>query len=244
MRAILTYHSIDPFGSPISTDMGAFRRHVRWFASGRVRVVPLDELPRLPADADAVALTFDDGFANFASLAAPLLLDHGLPVTLFVVTECVGSTNAWGGRSASNIPTLPLLDWDSLGRLAERGVTLGAHGRHHRRLATATAAEIADEVCGSAADLEARTGVRPTAFAYPYGSANAAAAMCVRDSYGWGCTTELRPLGTADRPALLPRIDAYYLRAPGRLESWGTARFTSYLRLRSLGRRVRRVVSR
>src|SRR5919199_1925891 len=180
MRATLTYHSIDPSGSCISVDLGTFRQHVRWLASGRVRVVPLDELPRLPAEADAVALTFDDGFANFASLAAPLLLAHGLPVTLFVVTARVGSTNAWGGRAALEVPTLPLLDWDALGRLAERGVRLGAHGRHHRRLATATDAEVVDEVCGSAEDLEARMSTRPTAFAYPYGSVSAAATECVR----------------------------------------------------------------
>ena len=244
MRAILTYHSIDPSGSPISIDDATFRRHVRWLASGQVRVVPLDELPRLPTDANAVALTFDDGFANFASLATPLLLDHGLPVMLFVVTARVGSTNEWGGRAAPDVPTLPLLDWDALGRLAGRGVTLGAHGRHHRRLAAATDTEVVDEACGSAADLEARTGTRPTAFAYPYGSVSAAAAKCVRANFRWGCTTELRPLGAAERPELLPRIDAYYLRAPGRLESWGTARFSRYLRLRSLARRVRRVVSR
>ena len=42
MRAILTYHSIDESGSPISVDPDAFRRHVRWLASGRVRVTTPD----------------------------------------------------------------------------------------------------------------------------------------------------------------------------------------------------------
>ena len=67
MRAILTYHSIDPSGSPISVSPAAFRRHIEWLASGRVRVVRLEELMRLPAGEDAVALTFDDGFAKFGN---------------------------------------------------------------------------------------------------------------------------------------------------------------------------------
>src|SRR5690606_36506277 len=95
MKAILTYHSVDPSGSPISIDRDAFRAHVRWLASGPIRVVDLDVLIALPPETDAVSLTFDDGFENFASTAWPLLLDHGLPVTLFVVTGFVGRSNTW-----------------------------------------------------------------------------------------------------------------------------------------------------
>ncbi len=44
MRAILTYHSIDSSGSPISLSEESFRGHVRFLGSGRVSVVPLAEL--------------------------------------------------------------------------------------------------------------------------------------------------------------------------------------------------------
>ncbi|TFG50637.1 MAG: polysaccharide deacetylase, partial [Gemmatimonadales bacterium] len=44
MRAILTYHSIDDSGSPISVAPEQFRAHVRWLQSGVIRVVPLAEL--------------------------------------------------------------------------------------------------------------------------------------------------------------------------------------------------------
>jgi peptidoglycan/xylan/chitin deacetylase (PgdA/CDA1 family) len=72
MRAILTYHSIDDSGSPISVAPEEFRAHVRWLGSGAVRVVPLAKLVTLPPDDDAVALTFDDAFENFSTIAAPL----------------------------------------------------------------------------------------------------------------------------------------------------------------------------
>jgi peptidoglycan/xylan/chitin deacetylase (PgdA/CDA1 family) len=110
MRAILTYHSIDESGSAISISESVFRGHVSWLARGGVRVVSLDALMRLPADANAVALTFDDGFVNFGDIAAPLLADHGLPSTLFVVSDAVGKTNRWPGRADRGIPELPLLN--------------------------------------------------------------------------------------------------------------------------------------
>ena len=134
LRAILTYHAVDPARSPISMEEATFRRHAAWLASGRVRVCALADLPGQPADADAVALTFDDGFVSFAERAWPVLRDHGLSATVFVVSDHVGGTNAWGQRPAPGNPSLPLMGWETLGRLAEAGVELGAHTRSHRDL--------------------------------------------------------------------------------------------------------------
>ena len=239
MRAILTYHSIDPSGSPISVDPDTFRRHVRWLAAGWVRVVPIDELMELPDEVDAVAITFDDGFRNFGDVAAPALAEHGLPATVFVVTDCVGKTNAWNGVERRGIPTLPLLGWDGLARAAEGGVELGVHGRTHKRLTTVSGTELVDEVAGAAARLAARTGVMPTTFAYPYGSVSRAAADEVGAAFRWACTTELRPLSQRETPHLLPRLDMYYFRTPGRLEGWGTPPLRRFISFRSRARRVR-----
>jgi peptidoglycan/xylan/chitin deacetylase (PgdA/CDA1 family) len=204
-----------------------------------VRVLPLESLVRGEGDGPAMALTFDDAFVNFATHAAPLLAEYGLPATLFVPTGFVGRRNAWPGTGTAGIPELPLLDWEALGRLAQRGVTLGSHGRSHRALAGLAPGAVADEVEGSAEELFRRTGVRPRTFAYPYGSVDDAAAVQVRSAYHLGCTTALRPLRGGEDPARLPRIDAYYCRAPGRLESWGTAHFRRYLRLRAVARTLR-----
>src|SRR5689334_5253011 len=176
MRAILTYHSIDTSGSPISCHPDAFDRHLKWLTSGRVRVTSVDELITLPSSADAVAITFDDGFVNFAEIAAPRLLEHGLPVTVFVVADRVGSSNMWDARPAAIVPHLPLLDWPALVRLNEHGVTLGAHSRTHRDLTRIGATDLEDEIQGARERIEDRTGYRPTLFAYPYGRTNAASA--------------------------------------------------------------------
>ncbi|HEV2132003.1 MAG TPA: polysaccharide deacetylase family protein [Longimicrobiaceae bacterium] len=243
MRAILTYHSIDASGSAISVHLETFRSHVRWLAGSGVRVVPVEELLRLPPEAEALALTFDDGFANFAQLAWPLLRDHGMPVTLFVATDFVGGSNSWSVSRRIAVPRLPLLDWEELGRLVEEGVALGSHSRTHPDMRGLSAAALREEVEGSASRLEAKTGRAPTGFAYPFGYYDAAAVEAVRGCYAWACTVELRMLRTRENPWLTPRLDAYYLRSPGRLEAWGTRRLRRHLWLRAGARRVRNTLS-
>ena len=122
---------------------------------------------------------------------------------------------------------MPLLEWAALERLVTAGITFGAHTRTHPRLTHLDAAAIEDEIIGSVECLRRRLGVVPQAFAYPYGEVSPAATHKVSETFSWGCTTEHRPFGMAERPALLPRLDMYYYRAAGRLEAWQTRSFTA-----------------
>jgi peptidoglycan/xylan/chitin deacetylase (PgdA/CDA1 family) len=243
VRAILTYHSIDASGSPISVSAEQFERHVRWLAGGRVRVVPLEDLKSAGDETDTIAITFDDGFVNFAG-AAELLLAHGLAATVFVVTRQVGLTNAWGGRASPTVPELPLLDWDALGRLREQGITLGAHTRTHPFLDRLEGPAVEEEIEGSANDLRERLGVAVRTFAYPYGAVSAAAATTARKTFDLAVTTELRMIHPGDPMHLLPRLDMFYYREAGRLDRWGTPAFRRHLWLRSTLRRVRGALGR
>jgi len=240
MRAVLTYHSIDESGSPISMSEDVFRAQVAWLTRGHVRVVSLDALMRLSPETDAVALTFDDGFVNFGDVAGPLLVAHGLPATMFVVSDAVGRTNRWPAGSDRGVPEMPLLDWATVGRLSEQGIDIGAHTRTHVNLARVAPERLSDEIIGSAERIRAETGRSPTAFAYPYGGVSNAAVHLVQSRFAWGCTTEMRGIGANEARSLLPRIDMFYLRSPGQLERWGTARFDYHLRLRAGARLVRR----
>jgi peptidoglycan/xylan/chitin deacetylase (PgdA/CDA1 family) len=244
MRAILTYHSIDETGSVISIDERTFRRHVAWLASSVIPIVPLDRLVDVPVDNDAIAITFDDGLESFASIAAPLLLDHGLPVTLFVVTGAVGGTNVWAGGGDAGIPVTRLLDWDELGRLADAGVTLGAHTCSHPRLERLSATDAEREIIESRSRLERELGLSATTFAYPYGSVGASARDVVARAFRYGVTTRLATLSSSEDVAQLPRLDTYYFRAPGTLESWGTRRFRMRMGLLAGARTLRRTLAR
>jgi peptidoglycan/xylan/chitin deacetylase (PgdA/CDA1 family) len=240
MRAILTYHSVDESGSTISISEAVFRNQIAWLARSEVRVVTLETLMRMPSDANAVALTFDDGFVSFGDIAAPLLADHGMPSTLFVVTDAVGRTNRWPGRADRGVPEMPLLGWSALGHLREQHVEIGAHTRTHANLARLTTARLRDEIVGGSDRIRNEIGYTPAVFAYPYGAVSDAAVGIVASRFAWGCTTEMRSVSANESRALLPRIDMFYLREAGQLERWGTARFRYRLRLRAGARLVRR----
>jgi peptidoglycan/xylan/chitin deacetylase (PgdA/CDA1 family) len=244
IHAILTYHSIDDTGSAISVDRDTFRRHVQWLAGSGIALVDLEQLRTSPADTDAVAVTFDDGFANFAEHAWPVLKDHGVPVTVFVPTGHAGGENDWNAAVRVPIPRLPLLGWDALGRLAEAGVVLGAHGVKHVDLRTCGSFELDDEVRSCGERIASATGRRPNAFAYPFGAVDARVAAVVAESYDTACTTELRWLAETEDPVLLPRLDSFYLRGEGRLESWGTRSFRRLIRWRNGLRRARGLIDR
>ena len=233
MRAILTYHSIDESGSPISVSPEAFRAHVRWLASGAVRVLPLEEVVQRGDGQDAVAITFDDGFENFATCALPALRDAGLPVTVFVVAEHAGGENDWGGRHVDGIPALPLMSWDTLGRAREHGVTLGAHTRRHRDLTTVRGAALEDEVAGCVERIAAELGQRPTHLRVSVRRRRRdlgdGGARCLRAGL------HHRVAGVARRrgPGAPSAARHVLFREAGQLEAWGRPSFRGRLWLRA-----------
>jgi glycosyltransferase involved in cell wall biosynthesis len=101
--AVLAYHRIgDPSQAPpgmVSATPRGFDRQMRALASC-ARPVSLAEVlaGRLPRR--AVAVTFDDAYADFGEQAWPVLRRYGIPVTLFVPTAYPGSpgTAFWWDR--------------------------------------------------------------------------------------------------------------------------------------------------
>jgi peptidoglycan/xylan/chitin deacetylase (PgdA/CDA1 family) len=135
------------------------------------------------------------------------------------------------------------MSWEVLGGLAQRGFEIGAHTRRHPRLSQIPVSQLRDELEGCAQRMHEELGQRPASFAYPYGDLDHDVVDLARRSYTWGCTTDLRLLEREEDALLLPRLDIYYLRAPGVLEQWGTPAFQRRLWLRAQARRVRRLVT-
>ncbi|MEQ1857438.1 MAG: polysaccharide deacetylase family protein [Longimicrobiales bacterium] len=244
MKAILTYHSLDTSGSVVSVHPDRFREHLDLLGRGDVPVLPLARL--LDPDCDrGVALTFDDGFENFATVAWPLLRERGWPATLYVATEWVGKQNAWDPTD-DRIPRLPLLGWPALRVLADEGLEIGSHSLTHPRLTALADGALAEEVGRAREVITGEIGRVPESFAYPYGDYNARVAEAAeRTGYGSAVTTELRPLTGRERSRFaLPRLDAYYLAKPGVMERWGTPAFGRYVLFRSAARSMRRFLSR
>jgi peptidoglycan/xylan/chitin deacetylase (PgdA/CDA1 family) len=238
MRAILTYHSIDDSGSPISVARQDFRAQVRWLKAEGVAVVSLPVLVGLGDESDAVALTFDDGVASFMTEAVPILEVEGMTATVFVVSGQVGGSNTWTSPGRHSVPTLPLLDWDELGWLRASGFEIGSHTRHHRWLPRCDDGELVEEIERAGDEFASALGVRPRVFAYPYGAHTDRVASAVARSHDLACTTEFRALHPGERALLLPRIDAYYLRGRALRRGWGTPGFRQFLAVRRALRAV------
>lgn len=99
--SILIFHRVlaelDPL-FPDEPDRARFNQVLGWLRRW-FQVLPLDEAVRrleerrLPAR--AAAITFDDGYADNAEQALPLLRQHGLPATFFVATGFLDGGRMW-----------------------------------------------------------------------------------------------------------------------------------------------------
>lgn len=237
MRAILTFHSVDDSGSVLSYPPTTFARLLRALDDAKLPVCDLDTLLD-PATTRGVALTFDDGMASLHAHARPVLREHRVPSHLFLATATVGGNNRWDVESGA-MPAFPMLGWDQVEDMQAAGMRIDSHTHTHPDLRGADAAKI-DAECEEADRLiEARTGRRPTYFAYPFGRHDARARERARARYRASVTVALGELHGGEDAAALPRLDTYYLRAPWTYRNLEGALPRAYLRLRRLLRRVR-----
>ncbi len=101
-----------------------------------------------------------------------------------------------------------MLNWEEIHDLAEQGVSIGAHTRHHTVLAQATAERVQAEVEGSWADLQEHLPDPLPIFCYPTGlphAVNQTAADAVRKAGLAGAYTMVSGLN------VIGRTDPFYL---------------------------------
>jgi len=239
---ILTYHSISPGATPLQTVPRLFIEQLEWLGR-HARVVPLSEIvealtehrPLLPR---STALTFDDGFADFYTEAAPALRKHQFPATVFLPVDYCGRTNSWPGQPAW-VAEQPLMSWAQIHELAGDGIEFGSHSKTHPNLTEIPEQELETEVGASAREIEAQTGRAPAFFCYPYGRWNGTVRDCVARHYRGACSTGAGVVARDADPFVLPRVDACYVRSPALFRSLFSRRFVAYVTARRLIRRLR-----
>lgn len=225
---VLTFHSIDGSGSPVSTSPEAFERLIAYLGRRGYKGLSLQAAVsclregKLPED--GLVITFDDGYLNNLTHAAPVLARHGFTATVFVATGYCGKTNAWPDQNSS-IPELPMMTWDQLREIRSWGIDLGAHTHTHPRLTRVEIPEAEAEMLRSKREIEDHIGEPVTLFAYPYGDMNSAVRVCVSRHFDGA-------MGT--RPGRLrPGIDLHALE---RINACGRMFGLLPLRVREAGR--------
>jgi peptidoglycan/xylan/chitin deacetylase (PgdA/CDA1 family) len=187
---VLMYHHVGPprpgTYPALTVSPVRFERQMRWLARrGYTGIRPSDwvkwrrEGDGLPAK--PVLLTFDDGYADLAEYALPVLRRYGFGAVVFVVTGRVGGTNTWDEARGSG--THQLLTREQIGFWATQGIEFGAHSRTHTDLTTLAADELAEEIVGCKHELAKISGSPVTSFAYPGGAYNQTVYECARGAY-------------------------------------------------------------
>jgi peptidoglycan/xylan/chitin deacetylase (PgdA/CDA1 family) len=171
---VLCYHSVCTDPAPLMREWaispGRLREHLAYFADEGMTTLTITEYAhRLsigqPLPERLVVLTFDDGFADFATEAVPALLDADMTATLYVSTAYVGETSHWLGPDGSQ----PMLSWSQVTDVAAAGVEIGAHAHHHHALDELDRTRAQLEIVESKKRLEDQLGGLVESFAYPHG---------------------------------------------------------------------------
>jgi peptidoglycan/xylan/chitin deacetylase (PgdA/CDA1 family) len=211
---VLMYHRVAHEGQPSSAryrvsprefdkqlsylrDAGYYSVRLRDWRAAREEHAPLP--------GRAVLLTFDDGYADFAEYAWPLLKRYGFSALVFVVAGLVGGTNEWDSAYGE---TVPLLGWSELRRLRDEGAELGSHTMTHVALTAESPDKVLHEAIRSRTLLRRKLAVPVDAFAYPFGEVDGIVRHLVGAAgYTFGFTCGPGPSTLWDSELALPRIE-------------------------------------
>jgi len=196
---VLGYHAIgteipgDPYGLCVRPE--SFRRHVELVASGRFGTPAALGGARLDGSAE-LSVTFDDGYRDALTAAAPLLAERKVPFTVCVTPGLLDA-----GR--------PYLTWTELRSLAAApGCEIGAHGLTHARLDALDDAALARELADSRRRLEDAVGRAVTVMSWPHGAASRRTAAAARAAGFVRAGCSLYGVNAPDRePLLLKRTE-------------------------------------
>jgi peptidoglycan/xylan/chitin deacetylase (PgdA/CDA1 family) len=204
---VLMYHRVvAPHDVPADIDPGmyvttdAFERHLQYLAAHH-EVVTLEALfewlvgrrqfAKIPC-----AITFDDGWRDNYEEAFPLLTRYGLPATIFLITDHVG--------------TPAMVTWAQVHEMEAAGIQFGSHTVTHPVLTTIDDQSVRDELVRSKERL-VRDLRRPVDwFCYPKGAYDQRSLAVAREHYAAAVSTEEGPVSIGDDLHHVHRIGIHH----------------------------------
>ena len=204
---IICYHSVieaehhtnpDPHKQHIPLRL--FLQHLDYLQQHH-NVIPLNEFQRARRENRAlpdhtVVLTFDDGFQDFSTVAAPHLLERKLPATVFVITDRASKKLPPNGES--------FLSWEEISELSKSGLHIGSHTCAHPRLPELPLEDVMRELSESQAAVRLYTQQSEVALSYPFGQTSEQISR-MADSAGYSCAI------AADCGPNAEQVDLYVL---------------------------------
>lgn len=119
----------------------------------------------------SVVLTFDDGYRNFLTAAAPRLAESEMPASVFIITDRVRRDGKQLDGNWSESDDETYLSWEEAqALLREQAIEFGSHTCSHSKLSQLSPEEAKRELEASQGIIREHLGNGALPLAYPYGS--------------------------------------------------------------------------
>lgn len=185
---ILCYHRVSDDPNPAlaewSVRPSVFRRQMQWLHHHGYQPVTLAALMNAFARGQplhkAIVITFDDGYLDTVTTAAPILSEFGFPATVFVVPAFVGKTAQWDAEFGGDMA--PLATWEQVRALRDQGWEIGFHSHTHNDLTALPLDHLVQDLTEGRRILESALDQEVMSFAYPYGEFSPDVARAVADA--------------------------------------------------------------
>jgi len=191
------YHSIG--GKAVGDNEGIFSVSERDFRYQIKCISEIDKvsLHKLTINNDLlqIAVSFDDGYQDNLTVAAPILIDHGIPFTVYVSSGFI-KNKIKGFLSVQELKELAALP----------GVTIGSHGVTHERLTLCSESMLESELLDSKHFLEDIIGGSVSSVAYPHGAVDSRVLAKVKKfNYESGVCSQFDINQSQNNPLMLSR---------------------------------------
>lgn len=191
---ILLYHSVG--GRPQDHKLGIrvpiqkFENELEFLVNSGYKTFTVSELVggRLSYDLEkCIALTFDDGYKDNISIAAPLMKQFAMKATFFITTSYIDGECQ--KRWTNGIPR-EYLNWNDVLKLNEMGFEIGSHMIHHIDLTDIDENKLRFELEGSRETICKNIKKEVKVLSYPYGRVNSKVIAIAREiGYIGGCSS-------------------------------------------------------
>jgi peptidoglycan/xylan/chitin deacetylase (PgdA/CDA1 family) len=199
---ILMYHRVDVtapsdrISQALTISPVQFDAELRYLHDRGLHTIGIAELQRDMREhrslANAVLLTFDDGYGDQFRYAYPILQRYGDVATFFVNVGTIGTARH--------------LTWDEVEAMAHGGMSIGCHGVTHADLSTLGESAQSYQIDRCVQTLSAHLHSNVLAYAYPSGAFDALTiALEQRAGLLFGFTTDPRFQSNAQSPYELTR---------------------------------------
>ena len=171
--AVLFYHRVaDDDDNPWTISCRGFQKQIDWLSEHFDILTLAEAQARIRSGHNTrpgICITFDDGYADNAIFALPLLIKRNIPVTYFVTTSHTTQGKPFDHDLLRGRPLAPNAP-ETLRALADAGVEIGGHTRNHPSLADIEDPQVLyDEVVAASQEMEQVVGQKIRYFAFPYG---------------------------------------------------------------------------